>query len=145
MRFTYPKVPISAEAERITGITTRNGKMYHLNTEVDAKNISVAIDSLISFLYQFCRKVEIVGHNIQLFDCPVLINALHSFNKLHEILEVVDGFMHTLKLFKLIRPNMPSYKQEYLCETLANLQYAAHNASEDVSAQQTSVEQQQNC
>ena len=73
--FAYPKVPISAEAARITGITTRNGKMYHLNTEVDAKSISVAIDSLISFLYKFGRKVVIVGHSIQLFDCPVLINA----------------------------------------------------------------------
>lgn len=140
--FAYPKVPISAEAARITGITTRNGKMYHLNTEVDAKSISVAIDSLISFLYKFGRKVVIVGHNIQLFDCPVLINALHSCNKLHEISEVVDGFMDTVKLFKLIRPNMPSYKQEYLCETLANLQYAAHDAREDVSALQTLVEQQ---
>ena len=56
MCFAYPKVPTSAEAARIAGITTRNGKMYHLNTEVDAKSISFAIDSLISFYTSLAEK-----------------------------------------------------------------------------------------
>ena len=95
MCFAYPKVSISAEAARITGITTRNGKMYHLNTEVDANSISVVIDTLISFLYNFGRKVVIVGHNIQLIDCPVLINALYSCIRVKNLMkfqELLDSW-----------------------------------------------------
>ena len=60
--------------------------------------------------------------------------------KLYEITEVVDRFMNSVKLLKMIRPNM-SYKQEYLCETFETLQYVAHDAREDFSALQTLVDQ----
>ncbi|XP_061186226.1 uncharacterized protein LOC133194248 [Saccostrea echinata] len=140
--FVFPREQISKEASRLTGITIKNGKMYHLNKEVEAKTISVAVQSLLNFLSKFEKKVLIVGHNVQLFDCPVFLNSLYSCNRIKDASEIVDGFLDTLSLFKLIKPGLSSYRQEYLCNSLISLSYDAHDARGDVVALQKLVEQQ---
>lgn len=130
----FPKVPISAEASRITGISLRDGKLFHLNKEVEGKTIRDALNSVLSFLCECKKKVLIVGHSIQLFDSPVLFNALDSCGKMDDFSKVVIGFHDTLKLFKLMKPGLPSYQQEFLCKTVANTEYDAHDARCDVNA-----------
>lgn len=80
------------------------------------------------------------GHYIQSFDYPVLMHALQACNKVSEFTEVVDGFVDTLKLFKLVKPGLSSYRQENLCECLSGIVYTADNAIDDVSALKTLVQ-----
>lgn len=92
------------------------------------------------FLEQFGKKLILFGHNIQSFDCPVLMHALQACNKVSEFTEVVDGFVDTLKLFNFVKPGLSSYRQENLCECLSGIVYTAHNAIGDVSALKTLVQ-----
>lgn len=132
--FVFPKVKITAEASRITGISVKDGKLLHHSKEVEGKTIQHALDSFLTFLCKSSKKVLLVGHNIQLFDCPVLFNALNSCGKMEDFSKVVVGFLDTLKLFKLMKPGLPSYQQEFLCKTFANTEYDAHDARYDVKA-----------
>lgn len=61
------------------------------------------------------------------------MHALQACNKVSEFTEVVDGFVDTLKLFKLVKPGLSSYRQE----NLSVIVYTAHNAIDDVSALKT--------
>ncbi|XP_061168887.1 uncharacterized protein LOC133178151 [Saccostrea echinata] len=68
------------------------------------------------------------------------MHALRACNKITEFSEVVDGFVDTLKLFKLVKPGLPSYRQENLCECLSDIVYSAHNAVDDVAALKSLVQ-----
>lgn len=98
------------------------------------------MDSLLTFLEQFGKKQILFGHNIQSFDCPVLMHALQACNKVSEFTEVVDGFVDTLKLFNFVKPGLSSYRQENLCECLSGIVYTANNAIGDVFALKTLVQ-----
>lgn len=98
------------------------------------------MDSLLTFLEQFGKKLILFGHNIQSFDCPVLMHALQACNKVSEFTEVVDGFVDTLKLFNFVKLGLSSYRQENLCKCLSGIVYTAHNAIGDVSALKTLVQ-----
>lgn len=138
--YVLPKLPVSKEAQKVTGISCQNGKLYHYDKEENALSISAAVDSLLTFCEQFEKKLILFGHYIQSFDCPVLMHALQACNKVSEFTEVVDGFVDTLKLFKLVKPGLSSYRQENLCECLSGIVYTAHNAIDDVSALKTLVQ-----
>lgn len=93
-----------------------NGKRYHYEKEENALSISAAVDSLLTVCEQFGKNLILFGHTIQTFACPVLMHALQACNKVFEFTEVADGFVDTLKLFKLVKPGLSSYRQENLCE-----------------------------
>lgn len=101
-------------------------KLFYHTKEVEGKTIQGALDSFLTFLCKCQKKVLLVGHNIQLFDCLVLFNALNSCGKMEDFSKVV------IKLFKLKKPGLPSYRQGFLCKTLANTEYDAHDARYDV-------------
>lgn len=84
-------------------------KLFHHTKEVEGKTIQGALDSFLTFLCKCQKKVLLVGHNIQLFDCLVLFNALNSCGKMEDFSKVV------VKLIKLKKPGLPSYRQEFLC------------------------------
>ena len=48
--FVKPKIPISFDASRLTGIVVANGKMFHRKREVNSSKLSAAIDSPLPFL-----------------------------------------------------------------------------------------------
>lgn len=138
--FVFPKVNITEDASRVTGISVRNGKMYHHHQEVTGTTISTAVDNLLSYFDTFQKKIVLVGHNIKSFDCHVLLNTLMSIDKVQMFSDKVDGFLDTLKLFKKTHPGLVSYKQEYLCQFLGEMNYESHNALADVRSLQLLVE-----
>lgn len=93
-------------------------------------------------VYNFYQKFSnpiLVGHNIQSFDLPVLINQLSRYNLYTDFQETVYGFIDTLKVAKRTwkKPDVENYKQETLVKTFLNLKYDAHNALADVQSLQT--------
>uniref|UniRef100_K1QCD1 Lectin BRA-3 n=1 Tax=Magallana gigas TaxID=29159 RepID=K1QCD1_MAGGI len=48
----------------ITGVVVRNGKLYHLQKEVNAISLMAALDSFLKFLEKY-NSVILVGHNIK--------------------------------------------------------------------------------
>ena len=64
---------------------------------------------------------------------------------LSKLTEVVNGFLDTRLLFKLVYPDLHSYSQQSLSETLLNMSYNAHDATEDVIMLQTLVSKVEFC
>ncbi|CAC5368486.1 unnamed protein product [Mytilus coruscus] len=74
--YVYPKQPISKGASDITVISIAGNRMYHHGEEVTSSSVSCAIKGFLSFIQQVPRPVFLAGHNIKVFDCPLLFNAL---------------------------------------------------------------------
>ena len=142
--YVMPKIPITSSATEITGLAVQNGMLFHHGSKVDALSVSAALDSLFRFLEKF-NNVVLVGHNIKTFDCPVLLQALESCLMLSKLTEVVNGFLDTRPFFKLVYPDLHSYSQQSLSETLLNMSYNAHDATEDVIMLQTLVSKVEFC
>ena len=119
-----PKKPISIQATEITGLTVRNGKMFHHGKPVESIPISKALDGLMNFITG--ENVYLAGHNIKTFDCHILFNALKLNERVDEFKTKVDGFIDTKLLFKQLKPGLESYSQVNL------VNYSAHDAPEDV-------------
>lgn len=133
--YVLPKLPVSKEAQKAA-------KMENCTITTKKKTHFPFLQLWTAywlFLEQFGKKLILFGHNIQSFDCPVLMHALQVCNKVSEFTEVVDGFVDTLKLFNFVKPGLSSYRQENLCECLSGIVYTAHNAIGDVSALKTLV------
>ncbi|XP_062601160.1 uncharacterized protein LOC134262849 [Saccostrea cucullata] len=137
--FVFPKKPISPQSTNVTGISIKDGNMYHNGRKVDASSISTAVDMLLNFFEKFHKRVILVGHNVESFDSPILMYALDSCNKLDCFSNIVEGFIDTLKLFRMERPGLSSYRQEFLCENLAGIGYEAHDARSDVVSLQSLI------
>lgn len=43
--YVLPKLPVSTEAQKVTGITYQNGKLYHYDKEENALSISAAVNN----------------------------------------------------------------------------------------------------
>lgn len=78
-----------------------------------------------------------MGHNIQSFDLPVLINQLSRYNLYTDFQETVYGFIDTLAKRTWKKPDVENYKQETLVKTFLNLKYDANNTLADVQSLQT--------
>lgn len=113
--------------------------MYHHGKRVDSKSISTAVDMLLDFCQTFQKKIILVGHNVESFDSPILMYALDRCKKLESFTNIVDGFLDTLKFFRIERPGLSSYRQEYLCKNLAGIDYDAHDALSDVLSLQSLI------
>lgn len=132
-KYILPAREITPTAAEVTGLTFQNGSLYLLDKIVPAVGVKEGLTGFISFLEKSTNNV-IFGHNIYNYDCPVLYNALDNCSLLDDFQSKIVGFVDTLKLFKLSFPNLGSYSQCKLCDTLINLSYDAHNAEDDVNA-----------
>ena len=133
-----PEKKISAKASEVTGVTMVGQSMIVNGKAVEAVSIKSALDRFIKYLEK-CRKdspVILVGHNIESYDCKVLLHALQNCGKCSDFQRNVTGFLDTYKLFKKCFPNMKSYKQEELVKALIGESYMAHCALHDVVALQ---------
>ena len=133
-----PKKAIEPRASEITGLCCRNGKLYHNGTEVKALPIKDALKGLFEFLGSSDRNI-IYGHNIQSYDCHILLNALNACGMTDTLHSHLEGFVDTLKLFKSFSPGLTSYSQKNLVESLLQRTYAAHDAIENVKAHEQLV------
>ncbi|KAK3090923.1 hypothetical protein FSP39_015740 [Pinctada imbricata] len=141
--YVSPKSQISPEASAVTGITYIGKVMKHNNEIVQCIEPRDAYILFLDFLESFERKPILVGHNIQVFDLPVLMNQLVKFDMLDRFKESVLGFIDTLKLSKKVfdKTDVSNYKQSTLVTTLLGIGYDAHNALADVKALRSLFEQ----
>ncbi|XP_033734850.1 uncharacterized protein LOC117323633 [Pecten maximus] len=138
--FVMPKKRITREASQVTGIRVFRKKMYRYGKFVKAVSISDAFKQLYGFLSKTQNNI-LVGHNIQTYDCPILMHALSLCDKdiTEQFMSHVQGFVDTKKLFRIIHPSQKSYTQESLVESLLGEKYRAHDALQDVVALQKLV------
>lgn len=130
--YVKPKKGIESQASNVTGITFENNQMYHQNQPVKALLIKDAMTKFFSFIGSQ-NTVMLVGHNVKVFDCYVLSNALRSCGMLG-CLDVVGGYLDTLVLFRSTHADLQSFKQESIYQHLVGKSYDAHNALCDVQA-----------
>ncbi len=140
-RFNMYMVPmqgISEGAKKITKMSFKHGVLYYNKEPVEAVYQHQGLAQFITFLSSVNNPI-LVGHNIKVFDLPILYNSMtdqmqNQFNK------VVVGFLDTLFLFRELYPNRKKYTQPSLVSDLLNETYEAHNALEDVKSLQNLVE-----
>lgn len=72
-----PEKKMSLKASEITGVTVVSDSMLVKRQTVTAVPIKSALTSFITFL-QKCSPIILVGHNIESFDCKVLLRAIHT-------------------------------------------------------------------
>ena len=131
--YTKPKKPITAEAQRVTGIYIHdNGDMMINGKTVASVPILTAIEKLCDWLKPF-QNVILVAHNGRRFDFPVLMSAVIKNNLTNLFLESITGLVDSLTVFKKQFPGQ-SHKQEDLVQRHLGLTYNAHNALDDVEA-----------
>ncbi|CAG2244046.1 unnamed protein product [Mytilus edulis] len=113
---------------------------YHCKTPeyITSSSVSCAIEGFLSFIQQVPIPVFLAGHNIKVFDCPLLFNALENNEKVSEFVKLINGFIDTKVLLKQL-PNLSSYSQENIYKSVTGNNYNAHDALEDVSSLQLLV------
>ncbi|XP_062592441.1 uncharacterized protein LOC134253872 [Saccostrea cucullata] len=110
--------------------------MKHNGVVVESIDPEAGLQEFIDFIYSFESKPVFIGHNIQSYDIPILMNQLTKF-RLHENFKSsVSGFVDTLKVSKkaFSKSDTVNFKQETLVKTFLGKQYEAHNALGDVRA-----------
>lgn len=131
--YVQPKLPISVEAQRVTGIAVDFNNNICVNGNiVPSVRIQQAISGLENWLQQF-NNVFLVAHNGRRFDFPVLLTAVEKIKESERFFKCVTGLIDSLPVFKKLYPKL-SHKQEDLVSHLLGTTYDAHNAEADVRA-----------
>ncbi len=133
-----PTQQITAGATKTTGISFKYGVLRYNKKPVEAVYQHQGLAKFITFLSTISNPI-LVGHNIKVFDLPILYNNM-SDQMESEFGKVVVGFLDTLFLFRQLYPNRKNYTQPILVSDLLNKTYSAHNALEDVKSLQQLVE-----
>ncbi|CAL4180315.1 unnamed protein product [Meganyctiphanes norvegica] len=129
-RYVTPTRPISADASEVHGLTCGNNQLFYNDIEVISIPVAQCLLEFIEYLKS--RKPLVIGHNIRVFDCPILAHHL-IINQFYDTFsQNILGFLDTLPYFKETFPEELSYKQENLVKNILGENYNAHNAIEDV-------------
>ena len=131
--YVKPDLPISQDAQRLTGIVMNGNKMVVHGKEVESVSIKAGIMKLCAWLNNF-PNVLLVAHNGRRFDFPVLVNTLINTDLVKPFSDSVLGFVDSLAVFRKCYPKLDSYKQEDLVHSLLNCTYDAYNAEADVTS-----------
>ncbi|XP_062572541.1 LOW QUALITY PROTEIN: DNA polymerase III PolC-type-like [Saccostrea cucullata] len=119
---------------KLTGIEMHGMQMYYLLNPVPSCGERQAIAEFAEWLSlsRFPSPL-IVAHNAQ-FDARILVSCF-TRHGLTDMIKRVVGFSDTVKFFKKVHPNQPSYKLQDLAKSLAPEfdSVNAHNAENDVS------------
>ena len=136
-RYILPEKPIHPEASKVTGITVRNRQMYYKEQLMETVSLEKAFKEFVHFLG--ARPVLLIGHNVKVFDAPILLYASRACGV--NIEPAIHGFLDTLLLFRgLYRDLAPNYKQDQLYQHFfPGEAYDAHNALADVVSLQALV------
>lgn len=113
--YMTPSTEIIIGASAATGLTYIGGVLKHKGQAVSCVNPQEGLSQFITFIKKFSNPI-LVGHNIQSFDSPVLINQLPRYNSYTDFQETVYVFIATLKVAKRTwkKPDAKNYKQETL-------------------------------
>ncbi|CAG2220926.1 unnamed protein product [Mytilus edulis] len=137
--YVFPKQPISKGHQIKQAYQLQATECIIMAKRVISSSVSCAIEGFLSFLQQVPRPFFLAGHNIKVFDCPLLFNALENNEKVSEYVKLINGFIDTKVLFKKQLPNLSSYSQENIYKSVTGNNYNAHDALENVSSLQLLV------
>ena len=131
--YVKPLIPITAVAEKITGISWNGFEMTVKNSHVhvDAIPIVEALGKFLEFLKKF-DSVILIAHNGRIFDFRVLSYAISQVKMCEMFLKYVLAFVDSLAMFRSKVPKLSSYKQEYLAQHFLKEAYNSYNATDDV-------------
>jgi DNA polymerase III epsilon subunit-like protein len=128
--YVRPTIPISDNAQQVTGIRMVGNTMQVNRNNVDARPLCEALNSFCDWLQSF-NNVVLVAHNGRRFDFPVLVTACDNAGLCDKFFHCVAGCVDSLPVFKKVYSDRKSYKQEDIARDLLGASYSAHNASED--------------
>ena len=119
--YINPECPIPPKITQLTGITNEN-----CNQVLSIKYILPAIKTFIEDRPP--ENIYLIAHNNHNFDEKFLREAFRTvFNE-----EIKYNFLDTLKLFKILKPNLPSYSLKNL-STYFNINIVQdHRALSDI-------------
>ncbi|XP_068759819.1 uncharacterized protein [Montipora capricornis] len=132
--YIVPTKLISAGASRVTQLTVRKGKLYHMGKPVDAVEMKDALQKFVNWLKAKNKKVVLFARSANAFDSKGIIYTLTRCNLLNPFRVCVVGFVDTLLLFKNVLQERKTYSQESLVTDLLGVSYGAHDSLEDIRA-----------
>ncbi|XP_052085126.1 uncharacterized protein LOC127722274 [Mytilus californianus] len=129
-RYIPPQLPMSNDAEKVSGIVWDGQKLFYKGVELNFINIKVAISDFLMWLNQFSNAV---AHNGKNFDFRVLSIAVYSCNMFDNFTQIVMGFLDSLAVFRSGFPKIEKFNQPFLAQHFCKEEYNAHNAVDDVN------------
>ena len=118
--------------------------MFYRGVKVKSVSIRDALAQFLDFLGSEAMAVVAVGHNVKVYDCPILLNAVQACGMDQRLRDTVHGFVDTLPLFQQVFKKvngrrkscaLPSLYQHYF-----EVEMAAHDAEEHAKVLQEIVE-----
>ena len=137
-QYIKPTIPIDVRATKVHKLTFVGGTLKHQGNPVDAVTAPEGLRKFSDFVNSFNKPI-LIGHNIQVYDLPILMTQMSIHNVLDEFKPKVGGFIDTLKLAKKIWDKETcggNHKQGTLVKTFLGIAYEAHNALADVTSLQ---------
>ena len=98
-----PSTPITKEASRTTGLSGHDGLLCYNGELLASVGTKEGLSQFIDFL-ESKNKPLCFGHNIQSFDCPILIHHLILHDLFDGFTCSITGFVDTLHLMKKVYP-----------------------------------------
>lgn len=109
-----PPCNISSGASAAAGLTFIWGVLKLKGDPVETTSVGDGLHLFLDFVSQHPNSV-MIGHNIQSFDIPILINQLSKHNMMKKFQSSVCGFIDTLKSRRVYpKAEMGNYRQENL-------------------------------
>ena len=130
--YVNPKLPISDEAEKVTGIVWDGTSLFVSGNKVVCLKIREALNQFLQWLKQFPNPV-LIAHNGKTFDFKVFCHAIDKNALQEDFLKSAVGFVDSLGVMRSKIPKLPSYKQTFLAQHVCQETYNAHNAQDDVT------------
>ena len=131
--YITPGRHIDKRATAVNGLTFENDTLRYHGQKVDVVPIEQALQEFGTYLSTIGQPI-LVGHNIQRFDCLVLMRKLMKYNLLEQYSDTVVGCLDTLRLARRLisHEEVENFKQATLVKTfLQGVEYQAHNALSD--------------
>ncbi len=135
-QYVIPKIRITEEAERITGIhveKAEDGETVVMSLQgctVEAASLTNCIRDFIVWL-EDKQRVVLIAHNCRKFDARILMAGIHAVDMYDQFIDKVWNFSDTFTLFKQIIPKQKSYALVNLVRVFLMKTYSAHDAGSD--------------
>ena len=142
--YMRPTTKISLDATAATGLTCVEWVLKCKGQILPTVSPKDGLCNFLDILKTKFEKPILIGHNVQNYDIPVLVNQLAKYGLLEQFRNSVSGFIDTLKLAKKISKkgsDVENFKQETLIKSILKIDYDAHNAVADVTSLQNLYEE----
>lgn len=130
-QYILPSQPIAPGAACVTGLALHGNVLFYHGNPVRTLPLRESLNLFLAWLDER-KPCLLIGHNFRTFDFPRLLRAFDKCHLLTSLQNCVVGIVDTLPLFRKQFPDLDKYTQEHLIKHVLDIDYAAHNAEEDV-------------